>query len=1372
MFVQWTGMSSLSKQNISLWTLHLDFLGFNAARYACLCFSPSSHPCWLKHYTHSRFLHGSKRLAEPAWTMSAEAGPSQTPARRSVRQAASSKSDTFDWSRLAGMDVDADDDEAEFGALAFGSYDDDDDSDVSKPEWDDDADSDADQNTQRKTPAKKPPNKSLQHARVAKPKSSTEQRIQPHPSAASDDSNDDDDDDLEDSAAEDEMDMDALDPATFGQAGPESSRQPQSQAGSNDADDFEPEAFERLVTSLQDTSREAGALRQRWDTSIEAENAEFENELRAAAGFKQRRRVRRRAHEQVLSPEVQALLADANLAYVENRLRDAIPKLEEVIRIEPNVMAAWNTLGLIYDELGEEEKSIQCRIIGAHLQPGAVQEWKSLAYRSITQLLYRQAIYCFQQAIKIDKSDVDSIWDRALLLRDLGDYKAAINGMLDILKLQPYDASVVRELVPMLVTTRDYDRGIEVLERWRKSSMEAFPIPTMDGLLDPALTGEAEAEGAAQISSTSPAVNTFQISELVTLADLLLLTRKPLETVTTLRQTARWLDGRASEDFWDAVGDDREFDGDIDPMIRKERDQEGYGRQVETAEPHMLNPEIRLRLGKARMMLGDVNEAKQHFDILTEGDPSDMPQIFAEVGDCYYEHKLWAEALDVLTDLATTEYATDDVSLYAKLAACNHALGELEEAARLYEPVVEAAPDTLEWQMRLAEVYEGLGEKEKSLEVLQQVMRILQTQGAAEAQGEAGQASSGAAAASNGQLSFFDEIGPKTSTKAAPAAKRARMNYNRQQRLKLELQREQETQLSWRRLELLDPHVFIEGFWRYDVAVTKEAEEGFDHFHSSQESAEDRDKRYRQTAQWLEEAGGLIDAFRLHPRLNNLGVKRRRPGGHRTTTAKRRRADARPLSGTLASMLNQRGGGRNAISTQARNLLHRLQDQLVEEDAASDIADGCEAGDGDSSRPRAEPGPKQLDMTKFRGLPIEYWIALFAKYSFLLVKSGEPIAVISSLFQSLHTSAVVWGIFDRMLVVQLSWLSCALYARDWPTVWSCIRWMAQEMQFHNFPLKLGASIANGTGFHSLGRLISNNDLKFYQRRMRQAEAVARGAPCRFSTHNKRWQVPAAVTTSLAKQDGENWNVKAGEGPRRNLAEEARRRAAEEGEDDEEGGSVLPSESDGESETDQHIGARDESPAARPGSAPILDIKGDRPDEALATRLARPTRPSPLAEMFYGYILLYSGGYQSSAAFFGRAYAILPTDPLLCLVTAVAFLSRSTNRQTDNRHHMVLTAMAFFQKYRKYRRNAEETEQGRYWAEIEYNRGRAMHHVGLVHLAEKHYRAVLEHGDNMKEDGGERGWSMKREAAWNLALLYTTAGSPHLAQGLCDRYLRV
>lgn len=209
--------------------------------------------------------------------------------------------------------------------------------------------------------------------------------------------------------------------------------------------------------------------------------------------------------------------------------------------------------------------------------------------------------------------------------------------------------------------------------------------------------------------------------------------------------------------------------------------------------------------------------------------------------------------------------------------------------------------------------------------------------------------------------------------------------------------------------------------------------------------------------------------------------------------------------------------------------------------------------------------------------------------------------------------------------------------------------------------------------------------------------------------------------------------------------------------------IIPSDSDGGAG-----GGGSDSDEAE-ARADTADIKGDRPDPLLAIRLARPTKPSPLAEMFYGYMLLYSGGYQTSSAFFCRAYAVQPTDPLLSLATAVAFLSRATNRQTDNRHHMILTATTFLQKYLKCRSAAEKKEEeGLHWAEIEYNRGRAMHHVGLVHLAERHYRAVLERG---REEKG-KGWDMKREAAWNLALIYTTSGSPGLVQGLYDQYLRV
>ncbi len=89
--------------------------------------------------------------------------------------------------------------------------------------------------------------------------------------------------------------------------------------------------------------------------------------------------------------------------------------------------------------------------------------------------------------------------------------------------------------------------------------------------------------------------------------------------------------------------------------------------------------------------------------------------------------------------------------------------------------------------------------------------------------------------------------------------------------------------------------------------------------------------------------------------------------------------------------------------------------------------------------------------------------------------------------------------------------------------------------------------------------------------------------------------------------------------------------------------------------------------------------------------------------------------------------------------------------------MVLTATTFFHNYRRNRaRRAEE----------EYNAARLLHHIGLTHLAEPHYRKVLE----MPEEG--QGWSLKREAAWNLAMIYTTSSNTKLARQMYEEYLTV
>lgn len=97
--------------------------------------------------------------------------------------------------------------------------------------------------------------------------------------------------------------------------------------------------------------------------------------------------------------------------------------------------------------------------------------------------------------------------------------------------------------------------------------------------------------------------------------------------------------------------------------------------------------------------------------------------------------------------------------------------------------------------------------------------------------------------------------------------------------------------------------------------------------------------------------------------------------------------------------------------------------------------------------------------------------------------------------------------------------------------------------------------------------------------------------------------------------------------------------------------------------------------------------------------------------------------------------------------------------------MVLQALSFLGLYKEHR--LADTGEAM-CQETEYNTGRLLHHIGLFHLAVPHYERVL----CMARQGIKVGFDMHREAAYNLALIYTLSGSPQLARGLYETHLRV
>ena len=113
--------------------------------------------------------------------------------------------------------------------------------------------------------------------------------------------------------------------------------------------------------------------------------------------------------------------------------------MQEVIRIEPRAPAAWSVLAQCYEDVNENQKALQLRIMAAHLRHDA-DEWDRLARQSrcvlkrscitCTNFPFRrelgysqQALYCYRKVCSLDPTNVDALWDRASLAKETGDLK-------------------------------------------------------------------------------------------------------------------------------------------------------------------------------------------------------------------------------------------------------------------------------------------------------------------------------------------------------------------------------------------------------------------------------------------------------------------------------------------------------------------------------------------------------------------------------------------------------------------------------------------------------------------------------------------------------------------------------------------------------------------------------------------------------------------------------------------------------------------------------------------------------------------------------------------------------------------------------------
>lgn len=214
---------------------------------------------------------------------------------------------------------------------------------------------------------------------------------------------------------------------------------------------------------------------------------------------------------------------------------------------------------------------------------------------------------------------------------------------------------------------------------------------------------------------------------------------------------------------------------------------------------------------------------------------------------------------------------------------------------------------------------------------------------------------------------------------------------------------------------------------------------------------------------------------------------------------------------------------------------------------------------------------------------------------------------------------------------------------------------------------------------------------------------------------------------------------------------------------------------------------------------------------------RPQEMDLVLLVLYGQLLFAKGQFVSALAYFHRAHALRPQEPLILLTMALCYLQQplkpsfkaqpTVTVPTNNgpsaatpvraaatamatRHNFILQGLAFFSAYAEARLSQAAEHESRGWvgivaeteSEVRFNRARVWAMLGMGDLAVRGYAGLLNdgvlglggHENGMGDDAmeTERKAEMDMQTAYALATTYALNGDVQSAKRITERYLVV
>ncbi|XP_039689949.1 general transcription factor 3C polypeptide 3 isoform X3 [Medicago truncatula] len=163
-------------------------------------------------------------------------------------------------------------------------------------------------------------------------------------------------------------------------------------------------------------------------------------------------------------------------------------------------------------------------------------------------------------------------------------------------------------------------------------------------------------------------------------------------------------------------------------------------------------------------------------------------------------------------------------------------------------------------------------------------------------------------------------------------------------------------------------------------------------------------------------------------------------------------------------------------------------------------------------------------------------------------------------------------------------------------------------------------------------------------------------------------------------------------------------------------------------------------------------------------------------------------HQDAARKYLEAYKLLPKNPLVNLCVGTALINLALGFRLQNKHQCVVQGLAFLYNNLEICKNSQESTELIDCPALQeslYNIARAYHHVGLVTLAAIYYEKVIaikerdypipkfENENIDVNENHKPGYcDLRREAAYNLHLIYKKSGALDLARQVLKDYCSV